>query len=72
MAFMTFFETRFGGPISAGAGWSRAASARLAGIGGVMFSMIGTIGACPAAATHRNVTPNGLSATLSGPLVRVV
>jgi hypothetical protein len=31
---------RVGGPISAGAGWSRAASARLAGIGGGMFSMM--------------------------------
>jgi hypothetical protein len=31
-----------GVPISAGAGWSRAASARLAGIGGVMYSMVTT------------------------------
>jgi hypothetical protein len=47
---------RVGGPISgACAGWSRVASARLAGMG-VMFSMTGTIGARPAVATHRNVT----------------
>jgi hypothetical protein len=47
---------RVGGPISgACAGRSRAASARLAGMG-VMFSMTGTIGARPAIATHRNVT----------------
>jgi hypothetical protein len=49
IAARTFLEIRFGGPMSAGAGWSNAASARLAGIGGVMFSMIGTIGACRAA-----------------------
>jgi uncharacterized membrane protein len=42
MAARTLFEMRFGGPISVvGAGWSRTASARLAGVpGGVMFSMV--------------------------------
>jgi hypothetical protein len=57
IAARTFLLMRRGGMLSAAAaGWSRTASARLAGIGGMMFSMIGTIGACPVAATHRNVT----------------
>jgi len=47
IAARTFGEMRFGGPISAGGGWSRAARARLAGFGGVMFSMIDTIGPRP-------------------------
>jgi hypothetical protein len=48
---------RVGGPISgACAGRSRAASARLAGMG-VMFSMTGTIGARPAVTTHLATTP---------------
>jgi len=45
IAARTFLDIRFGGPMSAvGAGWSRTASARLAGIGGMMFAMMGTIG----------------------------
>jgi hypothetical protein len=50
----TFWRIRFGGPMSVD-GWSRTASARLAGIGG-MITMIGSIGAGRIAATHRNVT----------------
>jgi hypothetical protein len=41
-----------GVPISAGAGWSRTASARLAGIGGVMFSMVTTRACSAGPATH--------------------
>jgi hypothetical protein len=51
IAAQTFLAICFGGPMSVGAGWSRAASARLAGMGGVI-SMIGTIGAHRAIATH--------------------
>jgi hypothetical protein len=47
IAARTFLLIRFGGPTSAGTGWSRAASAHFAGIGGVMFSMGRTIGAWP-------------------------
>jgi hypothetical protein len=43
IAARTLLDIRFDRSISAGAGWSRAASARLAGIGGVIFSMIGTL-----------------------------
>jgi hypothetical protein len=43
MAARTLALMRLGGPMSTGTGWSRAASARLAGIGGVTFFMIGII-----------------------------
>jgi hypothetical protein len=52
IAARTFFEMRFGGPTSAGTGWSRAARARLAGMGGVMFSMVTTL-ACSAGRATR-------------------
>jgi hypothetical protein len=66
IAARTFFEIRFGGPISVvGAGWSRAASARLAGVpGGVMFSMSATVGCWRPSATHymTGLIGGGLSA----------
>src|ERR1700686_3791093 len=58
IARRTLAEMRFCGPAdSAGAGVSSTASARLAGVpGGVMFSMLGTVGAWRRCATYRNVT----------------
>jgi hypothetical protein len=57
IAARTFLVMRFGGPISAvGAGWSSASSERLAGIGGVMFSVIGLSATAARSATHQNVT----------------
>jgi hypothetical protein len=47
-------EMRLGGSGTAGFGVSSTASARLAGVpGGVMFSMLGTVGAWRRRATYR-------------------
>jgi hypothetical protein len=57
IAARTFLEIRFGGPGSAGAGaWSRAASARLAGAGGVMFFHVRHLGRLPRGRNALNVT----------------
>jgi hypothetical protein len=54
IAARTFYEMRRGGSGSAGAGLSKAARARLAGVpGGVIFSMFATLASCRWFATHR-------------------
>ena len=57
MAIWTLFEMRFGLPgVTGGAGWSSAARSRLAGAGGVMFSMLAPSASGKLGATHLNVT----------------
>jgi hypothetical protein len=54
IAARTFFDIRFGGPMSVGTGWSRTASARLAGMGGMLFSI--TPRSAPAPESQRTET----------------